>query len=258
MTGKYNVRNYTAFAKLERKEITFANLLQQSGYTTCIAGKWQLGREEDAPVHFGFNKFCLWQHTQKAVDAQKCDTRYANPVIDIDGQTVNFPQNTFGPDIYCDFILEFIRENKTKPFLVYYPMVLTHSPFVSTPDSQNWSPIRSSTYKGNPIYFPDMVKYTDKLVGRIVDELEKLQLRDNTLIIFTGDNGTGTAIVSLLNGKTYVGGKGKTIDSGTHVPLIVSCPKGLRDEVNSNLIDFTDFYLLYVILRGLVFHRLWN
>lgn len=66
-------------------------------------------------------------------------------------------------------------------------------------------------------------------------------MRDNTLIIFTGDNGTSTAIVSLLNGKTYVGGKGKTIDSGTHVPLIVSCPKGLRDEVNSNLVDFTDF-----------------
>ena len=241
MTGKYNVRNYTAFAKLDRKEITFANLLQQSGYATCIAGKWQLGREEDAPAHFGFDKFCLWQHTQKAVDAQRCDTRYANPVIDIDGQTIDFPQNTFGPDIYCDFILEFIRENKTKPFFVYYPMVLTHSPFVSTPDSENWSPIRSSTYKGNPIHFPDMVKYTDKLVGRVVDELEKLQLRDNTLIIFTGDNGTSTAIVSLLNGKTYVGGKGKTIDSGTHVPLIVSCPKGLRDEVNSNLVDFTDF-----------------
>ena len=185
MTGKYNVRNYTAFAKLERKEITFANLLQQSGYTTCIAGKWQLGREEDAPVHFGFDKFCLWQHTQKAVDAQKCDTRYANPVIDIDGQTVNFPQNTFGPDIYCDFILEFIRENKTKPFLVYYPMVLNTFAFCIYPDSQIGLQYVLLPIKESHI-FPDMVKYTDKLVGRIVDELEKLQLRDNTLIILQG------------------------------------------------------------------------
>lgn len=241
MTGKYNVRNYTAFALLDRKEVTFANLLQEAGYATCIAGKWQLGKEKDAPTHFGFDKSCLWQHTQRAVDAQRCDTRYANPVIDVNGETVNFPQDTFGPDIYCDFVLDFIRENQAHPFFVYYPMTLTHSPFVSTPDSKEWFPVRSSTYRGNPIHFPAMVEYTDKLVGRVMDELERLHLRENTLVIFTGDNGTGTAIVSMLNGKPYSGGKGKTIDSGTHVPLIVSCPGGQVGKVNSNLIDFTDF-----------------
>lgn len=241
MTGKYNVRNYTAFAKLERKEITFANLLQKAGYATCIAGKWQLGKDKDAPMHFGFDESCLWQHTQKAVDAQRCDTRYANPVMDVNGETVNLPQGTFGPDIYCDFVLNFIRKNQEQPFFVYYPMALTHSPFVSTPASKKWSPVRSSTYRGDPVHFPDMVEYTDKLVGRIMDELERLHLRENTLVIFTGDNGTATTIVSLLNGKPYPGGKGKTLDSGTHVPLIVSCPKGYKNKVNYNLIDFTDF-----------------
>lgn len=241
MTGKYNVRNYTAFGRLERSETTFANLLQEAGYATCIAGKWQLGKEKDAPMHFGFDTSCLWQHTQKAVDAQKCDTRYANPVIDVNGETLNFPQGTFGPDIYCDFVLNFISENQTRPFFVYYPMALTHSPFVSTPDSKGWSAMRSSTYRGDPVHFPDMVEYTDKLVGRIIDELERLHLRENTLVIFTGDNGTGTSIVSTLNGKPYPGGKGKTIDSGTHVPLIVSCPSGQSGVVNGNLIDFTDF-----------------
>ncbi len=241
MTGKYNVHNYTAFAKLERKETTFANLLQESGYTTCIAGKWQLGKEKDAPMHFGFNKSCLWQHTQKAIDSLRCDTRYANPVMDINGETINFPYGSFGPDIYCDFILDFIRENKDRPFFVYYPMALTHSPFVSTPDSKEWLPVRSSTYKGNPIHFADMVKYTDKLVGHVMNELEKLHLKENTLVIFTGDNGTSGAIISTFNGKPYPGGKGKTIDSGTHVPLIVSCPKGQTGKVNYNLIDFTDF-----------------
>lgn len=241
MTGKYNVRNYTAFAKLDRKETTFANLLQASGYATCIAGKWQLGKEKDAPAHFGFDNSCLWQHTQKAVDVRKCDTRYAHPVIDINGETVELSQRAYGPDIYCDFALDFIRGNKSRPFFVYYPMALTHSPFVSTPDSEEWSATRSSTYKGDPVHFPDMVKYTDKLVGRIMDELERLHLRENTLVIFTGDNGTATSIISSLNGKPYPGGKGKTIDAGTHVPLIVSCPKGLKGKVNRNLIDFTDF-----------------
>lgn len=241
MTGKYNVRNYTAFGRLERAETTFANLLQEAGYATCIAGKWQLGKEKDAPMHFGFDKSCLWQHTQKAVDARRCDTRYANPVVDVNGETLSFPQGTFGPDIYCDFVLNFIRDNQAHPFFVYYPMALTHSPFVSTPDSKEWSPVRSSTYRGNPVHFPDMVEYTDKLVGRVMAELERLHLRENTLVIFTGDNGTATAIVSTLNGKPYCGGKGKTIDSGTHVPLIVSCPGGQSGMVNQNLIDFTDF-----------------
>ena len=241
MTGKYNVRNYTAFAKLDRKETTFANLLQDAGYATCVAGKWQLGKEEDSPVHFGFDKSCLWQHTQKATDTQKCDTRYAHPVIDINGVTTHFPQNAFGPDIYCDFVLDFIRENEARPFFVYYPMTLTHSPFVSTPDSKEWSPVRSSTYRGDPVHFPDMVQYTDKLVGRIMDELERLHLKENTLVIFTGDNGTATSIVSSFNGKPYVGGKGKTIDSGTHVPLIVYHPNTQTGKVNHNLIDFTDF-----------------
>lgn len=241
MTGKYNVRNYTAFAKLDRRETTFANLLQDAGYTTCIAGKWQLGKEKDAPIHFGFEKSCLWQHTQKAVDARRCDTRYANPVVDVNGESVDSPHGTFGPDIYCDFVLNFIRENQARPFFVYYPMVLTHSPFVSTPDSQDWSPVRSSTYRGEPVHFPDMVRYTDKMVGRIMDELDRLHLRENTLVIFTGDNGTAPSIISSLHGKPYQGGKGKTIDSGTHVPLIVSCPKGQTGKVNYNLIDFTDF-----------------
>lgn len=241
MTGKYNVRNYVAFGELDRSETTFANVLKDAGYATCIAGKWQLGKEKDSPKHFGFDRSCLWQQTANAVDDQGRDTRYATPVMDINGETVEYPQGKFGPDVSCDFVLDFIREHKESPFFVYYPMALTHCPFVSTPDSEEWLPLRSSTYKGNSVHFPDMVEYTDKLVGRVLKQLDELHLRDNTLIIFTGDNGTDSPVVSMLNGKPYPGGKGKTIDSGTHVPLIVSCPKGETGTVNDRLIDFTDF-----------------
>ena len=241
MTGKYNVHNYVAFGKLDRGEDTFGNILKNTGYATCIAGKWQLGKEKDSPKHFGFDTSCLWQQTASAVDEQGHDTRYANPVMDINGETIESPQGTFGPDIFCDFVLDFIKRHKESPFFVYYPMVLTHCPFVSTPDSEEWSPMRSPTYKGNAVHFPDMIEYTDKLVGRILKQLDELQLRDNTLIIFTGDNGTDSPVISMLNGKPYPGGKGKTIDSGTHVPLIVSCPQGEKGKVNKELIDFTDF-----------------
>lgn len=241
MTGKYNIRNYVAFGRMDRGEITFGNLLQEKGYATCIAGKWQLGKEKDSPQHFGFEQSCLWQHMAGAYAPDGADSRYANPVMEYNGRSIEYSQGEFGPDVGCDFIINFLRKNQERPFFVYYPMILTHCPFMPTPDSKDWKAERSNTYKGKSIYFSDMVSYTDKLVGRILDELERLGLKDNTLIIFTGDNGTDRPISSLLNGKLYQGGKGKTIDSGIHVPLIVSCPNGLKDNVNDNLIDFTDF-----------------
>ena len=241
MTGKYNVKNYISFGELDRKEITFANLLKKTGYATCISGKWQLGKQQDSPQHFGFDHSCLWQQTKGAVDDSGSDTRYTYPVMDVDGRTVEFSPEDFGPDIACNYAIDFIRTHKESPFFLYYPMMLTHCPFVATPDTENVELKRSPTYKGNAIYYPDMVSYTDKIVGRILDELDRLHLRENTLVIFTGDNGTDKPVVSMLHGKPYPGGKGQTIDSGTHVPLIVSAPGGLKNHVNHQLIDFTDF-----------------
>ena len=240
MTGKYNVKNYISFGELDRKETSFGNLFADAGYATCIAGKWQLGKETDSPRHFGFQHSCLWQHTQGARDKGGNDTRYGSPVVDVNGKVKEYPLGTFGPDIYNQFIIDFVREHRSQSFFVYYPMCLTHCPFVSTPDSEEWDRHRSPTYKGKAVHYPDMVSYTDKMVGRLVDELERLDLMDNTLIIFLGDNGTDYPVVTMLNGKPYPGGKGKTIDSGTHVPMIVHHPKAVQG-VNENLIDFTDF-----------------
>ena len=86
-----------------------------------------------------------------------------------------------------------------------------------------------------------MVAYTDKIVGKMVDHLEKLGLAENTLILFTGDNGTDKKVTSKFNGKEMRGGKGRTIDAGTHVPLIAYW-KGTTParKVNHDLIDFSD------------------
>jgi arylsulfatase A len=65
MTGKYNHRNYTQFAYLDPKEKTFAHLAKEAGYTTCIAGKWQLGYDSRLPEVFGFDSYCLWQLSQQ-------------------------------------------------------------------------------------------------------------------------------------------------------------------------------------------------
>ena len=81
-----------------------------------------------------------------------------------------------------------------------------------------------------PTYFKDMVAYTDKIVGKIVNKLEELNLDDNTLVIFTGDNGTHPTIQSHLAKEVIVGGKGKTTDAGTHVPLVVKWPSKIKEK----------------------------
>lgn len=244
MTGIYNVRNYTRFGVLARGETTFAHLLKKGGYVTCIAGKWQLGNQSDAAHHFGFDEACLWQHTVKGNKTDGCDNRYVNPTIDINGKTTVLPKGSFGPDVCSDFLCDFMIKHKAEPFLIYYPMILTHCPFVPTPDSEDWDPNSpgSKTYKGDAEYFGDMVTYMDKIIGKITGTLEAHGLRDNTLILFTGDNGTDEPVVSELNGNRVAGGKGKMTDAGTRVPLTANWPGVFpKGRVCNDLVDFSDF-----------------
>ena len=253
MTGQYNVRNYVKFGWLDREQTTFAHQLKAAGYATAIAGKWQLGRDKDSPQHFGFEQSCLWQHSRSGrsnEDGKNIDRRFVNPQLEFNGVEKDFTNGEYGPQVCTDFICDFIDKNKKKPFLVYYPMILTHCPFDPTPDSTDWDPKRlgSTTYKGDrndpQRHFRDMVAYADKAVGQIVSQLEKSGVRDNTLIIFTGDNGTDTPIVTPWNGKKVVGGKGTMSDTGTRVPLIVNWPAGIRKagRVVDDLVEFTDVF----------------
>ena len=251
MTGQYNVRNYVKFGMLDRGQTTFAHQLKAAGYATAIAGKWQLGKEKDAPQHFGFEKSCLWQHTRSGrskEDGKTIDRRFVNPMLEFNGKEKDYTGGEYGPQVCTDFICDFIDENKKKPFLVYYPMILTHCPFDPTPDSTDWDSKRlgSTTYKGDrndpQRHFRDMVAYADKAVGQIVAQLEKSGVRDNTLVIFTGDNGTDKPIVTPWNGTKVVGGKGSMTDTGTRVPLIVSWPDGIKKpgRIVDDLVEFSD------------------
>jgi arylsulfatase A len=251
MTGQYNVRNYVQFGLLDRGQTTFGHQLKAAGYATCIAGKWQLGKQADAPQHFGFEQSCLWQHTRSGRskgDGKNIDRRFVNPMLEFNGKEKDFTGGEYGPQVCTDFICDFIDKNRKKPFLVYYPMILTHCPFDPTPDSTDWDPKRlgSTSYKGDrndpQRHFRDMVAYADKAVGQIVAQLEKSGVRENTLLIFTGDNGTDKPIVTPWNGTKVVGGKGSMTDEGTRVPMIASWPAGIRKpgRIVDDLVEFCD------------------
>jgi len=236
MTGRYNVRNYINFGTLLRTETTFGNLMKSAGYATGICGKWQLGGELDSPQHFGFEESCLWQQTRRP-------PRYANPGLEYNGVEKNFTQGEYGPTLVNDFALNFITKNKEKPFFLYYPMILTHNPFQPTPDSPDWDPTISSENKQqSPKHFADMTAYMDKMVGRVVAKLDELGIRENTLLLFLGDNGTNIGITSRFKGTDYKGGKGTTTSHGTHVPLIVSWPAVMKQgRVSKDLVSSSDF-----------------
>jgi arylsulfatase A len=242
MTGKYNFRNYTEFGSLPKGEFTFGHLFQQAEYKTCVVGKWQLaGRitgtkyrgQGTLPEDAGFDEHCLWQVKDRG-------SRFWNPIIQQNGELKTDLEGKYGPDIFCEYINDFVKRNKSNPFFVYFPMALTHNPFIPTPDSKDLS---QGLDKRDPKYFKDMVEYTDKIVGKIVENLDNLGLRENTLVIFTGDNGTNKQIVSQMENHTIRGDKGNTTDAGTHVPLIINWQGKISPgKICTDLIDFTDFF----------------
>ena len=187
---------------------------------------------------------CLWQHTRGRTDEENRDTRYPNPHLDINGKLVRCDGGQYGPDVVSDFICDFMERNQGEPFLVYYPMILTHCPFVATPDSPDWDPASkgSKTYKGDPKYFGDMVYHMDKIVGKLLAKLKELGLEEDTLVLFTGDNGTDEPVISHLNGCEVAGAKGRMTDAGTRVPLIARWPGVIPEgSVCDDLVDFSDF-----------------
>lgn len=246
MTGIYNVRNYVRFGLLDSGQTTFAHLLREAGYATCIIGKWQLGKDPASPQHAGFDKHCLWQVSGGRMDSTGRDTRYSKPVLEVDGKLITYADTDYGPDVVSQYGLDFMEtcQKNGQPFLLYYPMILTHCPFSPAPASPEWNSGDSTTmsYKGEARYFKDMVAHMDFIVGEMVHKLKELGLQNNTLLIFTGDNGTDVPVISRMNSREIAGAKGKSTDAGTRVPLVVHWPDVIKpNSVSEDLVDFSDF-----------------
>jgi len=245
MTARENAKNYAAFGYLDPRERTFGNLFRDAGYATGIVGKWQLsgngfdGRVGITPQAAGFDESLLWQlqaGTQKG-------SRYWGPTLWRNGRPI-IAEEGFGPDDMSDYALSFIEKNKDRPFFLYYPLVLVHDPFVPTPDTLQ--------AKGAKPRFGGMMAYMDKLVGQLTDKLRALGLDDDTLIVFTADNGTNRQITSSRNGVAVSGGKGAPTLTGTHVPMVLRWPGHIAAGTRSaELFDFLDVMPTIAAAAGL-------
>ena len=206
--------------------------LKNAGYRTCIAGKWQIDDfrvEPDALTKVGFDDYCMWTGYETGVPESA--ERYMNPYLfSSDGSETYHDQ--FGPDVFKDYILKFIKRNVENPFFVYYPMVLVHTPLVNPPDGHAKDDIGKHM---------EMVSYADYITGEIVKGLEDAGVRENTIIIWTTDNGSTRKITGSREGQLIKGGKMRMGEEGTAMPFIVSWPAQIKKpRISDVLVDFTD------------------
>lgn len=244
MTGKYGYQNYIGFGQLDPRQLTFGDFMRMSGYETAVVGKWQLfgnarqreltGRDGALPEQTGFDESVLWQVREKN------GSRFKDPWIVINGRRDQEFSGRYGPDLFGDYIEGFLGRERERPFFLYYPMVLTHDPYQPTPASEGYEDFSLATGENDQKWFADNVSYMDRAVGRIVSNLRRNDLLENTIILFIGDNGTDRDIVSAFQAGDVKGNKGYTNRLGTHVPFIAHWPEVIKPAKNDNLVDLTD------------------
>ena len=253
LSGKYGVRNYIDWGSYDLSQRTFVNYFKDAGYATCVAGKWQLGSGDIGAKALGFDNYLLYDPFT-APDDNGGTTRYKNPQLYQDSNYLPKSQTDgkYADDMFVDYINKFIDSNKEKPFFIYYSLSLCHLPFCPTPDDPEyaaWDPMKNPS---NKKYFPSMVKYMDKKIGQVISKIDSVGLSNNTIIVFSGDNGTPPNIVSQYQGRNITGGKNKSTDFGTHVPLIVSCPAKIpAGTIQPTIVDYSDFFRTFTDMANI-------
>lgn len=241
MSGKNNSRNYHKPKSQHASDLTFGDMFKRAGYNTCVLGKWKQTRGtkeipgKDYVAEFGWDEFYCF-------DVVTEGRRMIEPNFVLNGKIVNYEgidpdtgRRWYGPDIINRYALDFIDRNADKPFFLYYSMVLMHDEHTPTPDTEpksifdnhdinntcKWGHMKGDDRR----YFPDMLAYMDKMVGQVLDKLDALNLRDNTLVVVMGDNGTKECFYHVLSdGSKVIGNKGANKEGGLHVPLLARLP----------------------------------
>ena len=241
MSGRYAFRNgatnQDACNQLDPKEILMPRLFKAAGYATACVGKW--GQLPGEPGDHGFDDWMRFNgsgvYRNAAGDKPE---RYS-----INGDDRTLAEGEYMPDLCHERVVQFVRLHRDQPFFIYYPMSHVHGELMPTPDSA----------PGSTDLMADNIAYMDKLVGRLVAELETLGLRQKTLVVFMGDNGTGKAQAdrATIGGKVLSGMKGSLLECGGLVPMIASWPGHTpAGQVCADLVDSTDFVATFAELIG--------
>lgn len=241
LTGRYPFRtglinNQSDNAVHPSKEVMIPTVMKQAGYATACVGKW--GQICLGPGEWGFDEYLSCKGSGQYWASQ--GVHYSR-----NGKPHTLGEKQYLPDVMHDFLVDFITRNQNKPFYVHYSMQHIHGPILRTPDSKEGG--------NEATLYADNIAYMDKLVGKLTAELDRLHLREKTLLIFVGDNGTAKfgADYATLGGRRIHGGKASMTEGGSRVPLIANWPGTTpAGNVNHDLTDFSDFFTTFAELGG--------
>ena len=236
---------------------SFANQLKKAGYATAVAGKWNISwlERNDTVKALGFDEHCLWQMFDR--DGVK-RSRFYQPYFRINGSIKEQSiADRFGPDVLADFMIDFIKRKKDQPFLIYYPALLVHTPYVRVPGGPKTNALPDNKQKSGTECFPEMVEYLDKNVGRLMKTIDEQGIRENTMVIFCADNGTHSPVKSIWGEKRIKikGGKMTMTDRGSRSP-VVSWPA--RSNRARSLIISSNWQITYLPFLTLLASRQCN
>ena len=239
---------------LPLEEFTLAEALREAGYRTASIGKWHLGSEPfTMPEHHGFDMNIAGNaHGAPGTYFFPYDGDWAIPTTGRRAKWNVLPDGKPGEyltDRLTDEAVKFIRDNRERPFFLYFPHYGVHAPLEAKKEMiAKYEKIPAAERQGKPEYAA-MVESVDQSVGRVLETLKELGLEQNTLIIFTSDNG---GFYNATSNVPLRANKGAYYEGGIRVPLLIKWPGVTKaGQVIAEPVISTDFYPTCLAAGGL-------
>ncbi len=206
---------------MELDEVTIAEALKTAGYTSCHIGKWHLGADDWYPDKQGFD------YNFGGCDYGQPPSYFDPYFLERQGSIPTLPPRREGEyltDREADEAVNFIRKHSQMPFFLYMAHYAVHTPIQGKKELVDKYKAKAPTNQKNPTYAA-MVESVDDSLGRIMDALDEAGIAQNTLIIFTGDNG---GLLGPTDNAPLRSGKGYPYEGGIREPLVVSWPAAVK------------------------------
>ncbi|MEY4818775.1 MAG: hypothetical protein RLZZ23_1548 [Verrucomicrobiota bacterium] len=267
LTGRYGFRSgavtqdacKTIIRTGEKAEVMIPTVLKKAGYASALIGKWGQLTPSGDPSDWGFDhelyykgSGMYWNSKVAKPMSEGGEVRGDPDTYVLDGKTVSVKDDEYIPDLLHKDATAWMEAQKGRPFFLYYSLSQVHGEILPTPDSIPAPKGESNAQRAQRL-LADNIGYMDKLVGKLVAELERLKLRDNTVIVFMGDNGStkSAAVDATIGGRRIEGEKGSMKEGGGLVPFFATWP-GVTPagKVNANVSDASDLLPTFAEIAG--------